>query len=355
LGLLVGVSASVGAGLRRGAGQRGRRRRHGGRESAAHLPVISEISVPVTTADYGVLLPVPALPTLDAQPIPATEIDALDRVTTPQVYASSTDSGGGCGCTPVAGSASKGANEGGGADASPPIDIGPVTAVVLTADTGDAVNVWLVANGFTLPPDGQALVDEYAGTGRYFIALKRSDSAAPGGVTSVGVHFSLPGDARTLPLRFARLGAASTVAFTVFVAASTPVAAALPFETLTLLDLDASLLRQSGYAIALAAAVTAHGNQAFAIEGVFSGLSTTTLPTVLNWVDPAAVVTRLSTIVPATALTTDVALDQPYTGQAPSTRYVEVARPGRGRTPAGVVLGSTVFLACTLVRRRRGR
>ncbi len=121
---------------------------------------------------------------------------------------------------------------------SRPVTIGPVTAVSLTADTGDAINAWLADNGFVVPTGDQSLVDAYAGTGRYFIAIRRSDTAATGGATSVGVHFTLAGDERGLPLRFARLGAATTVAFTVFVAADSVVAPSSPFAALTINDLS---------------------------------------------------------------------------------------------------------------------
>ena len=94
---------------------------------------------------------------------------------------------------------------------SEPVAIGPVTAVTLTADTGDAVNAWLADNGFVIPAADQALVADYAGPGRYFIAIRRSDTAATQVPSSVGVHFTLAGDQRALPMRFARLGAAPTV------------------------------------------------------------------------------------------------------------------------------------------------
>ena len=60
-------------------------------------------------------------------------------------------------------------------------------------------------------------MDRYAGPGRWFVALRRSQQATGPQPSSVGVHFSVPGDARALPLRFAALGAAAEVAFTVFV------------------------------------------------------------------------------------------------------------------------------------------
>jgi len=326
---------------------------------AATTDVITEVSVAATTSDYAVLLPVGGFPTLDPRPVPAVELDGLDQVTAPHVYVSSP--GGddaGCGCFGAAGS-NKAGDPRGGIEVGAPIAIGPVTAVVLSAEAGDAVSEWLATNGFSLPAGGPALVDAYAGPGRYFIALRRNDTSAPGNATSVGVHFTLPGDARALPLRFARIGAAAQVSFTVFVAAAAPVAPALPFDTLTLTDLDAPTLRAAGYASALRAAVAAHANQAFVIEGVLGPgeLSAGAYPTVAALIDTTSSLTRLSTSLPSAALTTDVALDAPFAGQAPSTRYVEagVGRGGPWPGPPAPVLGTTVALGAVLARRRRGR
>ena len=60
------------------------------------------------------------------------------------------------------------------------------------------------------------LVNAYSGPGRYFIAIKRNETAPTNGPTSIGVHFRLPVAHAELPLRFARLGAASKVTFSVF-------------------------------------------------------------------------------------------------------------------------------------------
>lgn len=322
---------------------------------AATTDVISEVSVPATTSDYAVLLPVVGMPTLDPQPVPSTELDALDQNTVPRVYLSQTDGDAGCACA-RADNASKGAIAR-DMEVSPPIQIGPVTAAVLTAETGDGVAGWLANSGFSLPPGGAALIDAYAGAGRSFIALRRADSAAPGGPTSVGVHFTLPGDARALPLRFARLGASPQVSFTVFVAAPTPVAPALPFAALTLNDLDAAALRAGGYGTTLAAAVRAHGDQAFVIENVLmsSALAAGVFPNVAKLIDPAASLTRLSTSMAGTALTTDVAFTEPFTGEAPATRFVEAREPGPARKPGGRLLGATFVVGLALLRRRRNR
>jgi len=306
---------------------------------------------------------VAGLPTLDPRPVPAAELDGLDQVTAPHVYASSSgEDDVGCGCLGAAGSDKAGVDPRGGIEVGPPIAIGPVTAVVLSAEAGDAVSQWLAESGFSLPANGPALVESYAGPGRYFIALRRNDTSAPGNATSVGVHFTVPGDARVLPLRFARLGAAALVSFTVFVAAASPVAPAAPFAPLTLTDLDAATLRGAGYAAALRAAVQAHGNQAFLIEGVLgaAALSAGAYPTVATLIDPTSSLTRLSTSLPSAALTTDVALDVPFTGQAPSTRYVEALPRQRPRSapwpgPAAPLLGTTFVFGVVLARRRRGR
>ena len=39
--------------------------------------VITQIGVPETTANYGVLIPVPGEPTLDAKPVPSSELETL--------------------------------------------------------------------------------------------------------------------------------------------------------------------------------------------------------------------------------------------------------------------------------------
>jgi len=325
---------------------------------AATTDVITEVSVAATTSDYGVLLPVAGLPTLDPKPVPAAELDGLDQVTAPHVYVSS--SGGddaGCSCLGAAGS-NKAGVPGRGIEVGPPMAIGPVTAVVLSAENGDALSAWLAASGFSLPPNGPALVASYAGPGRSFIALRRNDASAPGNATSVGVHFTLPGDARALPLRFAGMGAAAQVSFTVLVAAPSPVGPAAPFGALTLSDLDAPTLRTSGYASALRAAVAAHANQAFLIEGVLGPgeLSAGAYPSVAALIDPTASLTRLSTSLPSAALASDVALDAPFAGEAPSTRFVE-ARFGRapGPGPLAPGVGMAFVVGLVLVRRRQGR
>jgi hypothetical protein len=323
-----------------------------------HTDVITEIGVPSTSADYGVLLPVPAQPTLDPQPVPSLEIDTLNAVTAPRVYLSSGGDGGGCGCPLAAGGASKNGGGSGEVTVTAPVNIGPVTAVVLTGDTGDAVAAWLSQNGFAIPAAQQPLVDAYAGAGRFFIAIRRNDSAATGAASSVGVHFTLPGAARTLPLRFAQLGAAGQVTFTVFVAAPSVVAPSDPFAALTLTDLDAATLRASGYAPSVRAAIAAHGGQAFVIEGSYA---TATLagrigPGVEGLFDPGATLTRLTAVLPSSALTDDVAFDGTFAGTPPIVRYVtgERAPPRPSGFGFGGVLAALAIAAFQSRRRPRG-
>ena len=320
--------------------------------------VITQIGIPITTADYAVLIPASGQPTLDPNPIASADLDALDRLTAPEIRreAPSSDDGIGCGC-PFAsgGAANTSAIE--GVQVSQPVTIGPVKAVTLTADTGEAVNAWLAQNGFVLPADAQSIVDGYAGAGRYFIAVRRAASAATGGPTSVGVHFTLAGDQRALPLRFARLGAAEQVGFTVFVAAADPVQPAAPFAKLSLLDLDAATLKTSGYAAALSAAIALQGNHAFVVEGLSypsqlsQALGSSPIGGILantRWL------TRLSTILPASSLDSDVAFTEKVSGPAPRSRAVMRLSPrGPGIDPRGAIGMAMLGLAAVLRRRPR--
>ena len=176
-------------------------------------------------------------------------------------------------------------------------------------------------------------MDSYAGTGRYFIALKRSDTAATGGPTSVGLHFTLTGDERGLPLRFISLGAAPSVGFTVFVVADDAVAPSAPFASLTIDDLDLIALRTSGYSAAVSAAIAQHGNHAFVIEGVWTSaeLTRARIPSLQPFIGSTQVLTRLSAVVPAVGLDMDVVFDQPLSAPVPRVRVVQqVPAPGSG-------------------------
>jgi hypothetical protein len=314
--------------------------------------VVTQVAVPNTPADYGVIIPVPSRPTLDPEPVPAAELQALDQATAPRLVRLD-DSDGGCGCPlPTAGSAKAGSGGPDRVQVSPPVDIGPVTAVTLSADSGSAIAEWLATNGFTVPEAQRSLLDAYAGPGRHFIALRRNDRAI-GGATSVGIRFSLAGDERALPLRFARLGAASQIAFTVFVATSSSAAVApeLPFTALTLNDLDEDTLRASGYRAAVVAAVAARNGRAFVLEGAIDigtlrarGALGAKLGTVLA---NGQRLTRLTTVVAAESLNQDVALTAPVSVEIPTARTISASR---GAAPGALAAGTLLLL---LGRRRR--
>jgi uncharacterized protein DUF2330 len=317
--------------------------------------VITQIGVPATTADYGVLIPVPSEPTLDPTPVASAEIDTLDSWTTPSIMIRTSDGdGGGChiGCGSGA-SKGGGSSVDGGAQVSMPVTIGPVTAVTLTADTGDAINAWLAQNGFAIPAADQSLVGLYAGPGRYFIAIRRSDTAATGGATSVGVHFTLAGDERGLPLRFARLGAGERVGFTVFVVADEVVGPAPPFTALTLHDLDPGILKANGYEAAVLDAVAGNSFHAFVIEGswISADLSRLQIPSLRPFIPSGARLTRLSTLLPSIGLDADVVFDQPFTGPVPHQIYVQ--RTGAREENPQLAFGAALLAFAALARRRR--
>jgi hypothetical protein len=319
--------------------------------------IVTQIGVPATTADYGVVIPVAAEPTLDPTPVMSSELDVLFSATAPSILVQTGDGGGGCGC-PLATGSNKGgggAPTRGGTQVSEPVTIGPVTAVTLTADTGDAINAWLADNGFAISPADQPIVAAYAATGRYFIALRRNDSAADGGGSSVGLHFTLPGDQRGLPLRFSRIGSAATVGFTVLVAADDYVAPASPFATLTLNNLVAETLRRSGYAVAVSDAVAQHGGHAFVVEGTWTDadLARDRIDSLRPYIPTGAHLTRLSTLMPATALDTDAFLDQPLTRAAPRQIYVERTTPAHA--PPRLAIGAGLLATAVMVRRRARR
>ncbi len=323
---------------------------------AATTEVVVQIGVPATTADYGVLIPVPSQPTLDPQPVAEADLVALDKATAPTIYAvHESDDSHGCAC----GGASKGNDTGGdrgpGVSVSEPVNIGPVEAVVVSANDGDALAAWLAAHGFALSSDEQALVAAYAVSGSYFIAIRRSDAAATGAATSIGLHYTLAGAHKKLSLGFARLGAAPQVSFTLFFAASQTMGPAAPFAALSLDQLDATLLRGGDYPTAVANAVAAHDGKAFVVERAVprSALAGPVGSGLLGLVDDGATITRMSTIVAAASLDDDATFAGPYTGNVSGQVYVSERLP-RAHV-AAVGLAPLALAALSLWRRRRRR
>ncbi len=319
---------------------------------------IVQIGVASTTAAYGVLIPTPTEPVLDATPVSEGSLEALDSATRPSIVTEDDtlyeDTG--CGCAFGAGGDDDsgeppGAGKGGnGVSASEPTNIGPVSAVTLTATDATALSAWLDENGFNIPDDRQALLDDYIGAGRYFIAVKRNDTAAAGGPSSIGIHYTLEGDHRLLSLAFARLGAAPTVAFTLFLFAPELALPSPPFQALTLNDLDAALLHENRYGDAVQKAVKAHGSKAFVLEwGPRQGSAQYALsPTVI---DASASLVRMSTVLAADDLTEDATFFTPGTEPIEHTRTIHV-RSGVALPASMGVIG---FVALAWGLRRRGR
>ena len=323
--------------------------------------IIAQVGVPAAGEAYGVLIPVPGEPTIDPEPVSIEDLDELDRATAPQVtVVTPIDDGGGSGSGCGCGSAdddSAGAADSADANVivSAPVNLGPATVVVLQADDPAALTDWLDANGFAIPAEHEALVASYVDAGHSFIALKRSDDAPSDGPSSLGLHYTLAGDHRQLSLAFARLGAAPSVAFTVFVTALAYVTPDPTFKALTLYDLDPVLLQQS-YRKAVAQAVSKAGARAFVIESTLSSPLMAALSSdfraLLGYTgSPANVTTRLTTVVAASALDSDVRLD----GSAlvvPSKRTIDAADTPSRISGASTALLALVFAARAWRRRR---
>ncbi|MEZ4224632.1 MAG: DUF2330 domain-containing protein [Polyangiaceae bacterium] len=305
--------------------------------------VVVQLAIPEASAPFGALTPVAALPTLDAEPVDVAELDDLDVATRPVLRdassSSSSDSGGcGCGSDSAGADLAGGSNGGRGVNIVEVVDIGPVTAAVLSATDTAPLTQWLGDNGFVVPTAETATIDAYVGADKYFIAFKRSAQGAAG-PSSVGVSFSVPGDQRGYPLRMSRIGAASRLGIQVFVAAPESVAPrgsapASPFAALTLKDLELTRVTDD-YTAAVADAVKQNGNKAFLIEGVYKPENAwrETLGTKLRaMTDDQQVLTRLTSVVDPTALDTDASFWADAPDDVPKVVTVGslVTFPGRG-------------------------
>ena len=317
--------------------------------------IVTEVGVPATTADYGVLIPVAAQPAISPNPIPSADLEALDQRTKPRIHVvSPTVDDGGCTCFPA--SAGGGVSMGQGIEIGAPVPVGPVTAVVLDAADDQQVVAWLAANGFAVAAADQPTIATYSAPGRYFIALRRNETAATGGPTSVGLRFRLAGDQRGLPLRFVRLGAAASVAFTVFVASDGTVVARAPFETRTIDDLNPDTVETLGYAAGIEKAVASLGGHVFVAEGSFTREELVERDAIsfalseMIGADPNRRVTRLSTILPVASLDVDVGLDAPYADPIPRETWVQAPPAGDDLPTPALALAA---LGLVFTRRRR--
>ena len=293
--------------------------------SGGTTDIVAQINVPQTSSDYGMLIPVPSEPTLDPNPVSATDLAALDDGTAPEILTddgSSDDDGPLIGC----GSGTKGGDSSGppsrGVTAGPPVEIGPIVAVSLTGESAEAVNSWLADNNFVLPSADVSTLERYISPGSYLIAIRRSERAATFAPSSIGIHYSLKGDHRTLSLGFASIGAAAEMAFTVFLAATETTGPSEPFAALTLKDLDGALLKNGDYKGAVKKAVAGHNSKAFVLERTIRAeYATAQAPSLKQLFDPDAIITRATTVVASEELSTDVVFATPFKDEVPNSRF----------------------------------
>jgi hypothetical protein len=270
--------------------------------------VVLTLDVPEAGNDFGVIVPVPAEPTIDDEPVSTTALASLEELTRPVVgFPDSDDTGGGCACG--VGDALAGGGDKRGVIVGDPVNIGPVTAQWISGANGDAVGDWLATEGFVLPDGGQALVDEYVNDGLSFLAFKRNDTDT--GAARVGVHFTLDGDHRAYALKMTRLGAGETMSFTIFVAAAEATGPDFPYGALRIADLDGDLA-QTDYPAAVKKAVDALDGKAFVVETATPASDLAGLGFELI-IPSNSVVTRLSTVADPANLDADVS----FTARAP--------------------------------------
>ncbi|HET7541361.1 MAG TPA: DUF2330 domain-containing protein [Polyangiaceae bacterium] len=318
--------------------------------NAGTTDIVAQIVVPQTTASYGVLIPVPDEPTLDSEPVSAGDLTKLDQLTQP-VITRTESSGMSCGCGSGGDDDSADPGTNGSVTVSSQATIGPVKAVGLTADSGDAVRAWLSENGFSLPQTDAATLNRYVGGGRYFIAIRRAEAGASGGPSSIGIHYTLPGDHRMLSLGFTRIGAGPNLGLTLFLAAPQTVGPSEPFKALTLDSLDAAILRRGDYPLAVQRAVAAQGSKAFVLENSAQGDNiATAVPGLARFIDGGAIITRATTVVAREQISDDVVFATPFQGNVPSQRHVSLS--GSSVRYAGMGLLPLVFIARALRRRR---
>jgi hypothetical protein len=313
--------------------------------------VIAQVNVPPTTDDYGVLIPVPSEPTLDSRPVSGFELNALDYNTAPHIDAPYPDSSGGmsCGC---GGGDDSAEGSKGGIVVSDSVNIGPAVAVSLTGDNVDAVSAWLKDNGFLLPDSDSEILARYVSAGSYFIAIRRSEKAPPGGSSSIGIHYKLQGDHRKLSLGFAKLGAASSVAFTLFIAAPAATGPSAPFTALTLNDLDATRLKANDYKSAVETAVAAHDSKAFVLESAVARDDVVRFaPSISLYMDDNTIVTRATTVIARENLSDDAIFTTPFADPIPNSRQASLPF-FRTRNAS---IGSFGILLVAHILRRRGR
>jgi hypothetical protein len=93
--------------------------------------------------------------------------------------------------------------------------VGPYEVVRLHATDAGALDAWLAAHGFVVPPDVRSVVDAYVAIGADFIAMKLVPGATVRALRPVRV--TMPSTVATLPLRMIAAGAGAQLGVTLVV------------------------------------------------------------------------------------------------------------------------------------------
>jgi MYXO-CTERM domain-containing protein len=93
--------------------------------------------------------------------------------------------------------------------------VGPYETVQLRATEPKALADWLVAHHYSIPPESQAIIDEYVKEQSAFLAMKLVPGASVRAMRPVRV--TSPGAALTLPLRMVAAGAGPVLGVTLWV------------------------------------------------------------------------------------------------------------------------------------------
>jgi hypothetical protein len=95
--------------------------------------------------------------------------------------------------------------------------VGPYETVQLRASDPKALATWLSAHHYVIPPESQAIVDEYVNEKSAFLAMKLVPGATVRAMRPVRV--TSPGASLSLPLRMVAAGAGATLGVTLWVVA----------------------------------------------------------------------------------------------------------------------------------------
>ncbi len=93
--------------------------------------------------------------------------------------------------------------------------VGPYEAVVLRSTNGDAIDQWLLANGYAIPTAIAPLLTQYTKEGFDFLALKLRPNVGVNAMQPVRIR--MPGAGPTLPLRMVAAGVGQNVGLELYV------------------------------------------------------------------------------------------------------------------------------------------